>query len=141
MKTSISPISNFRTQVAPRVYVVHAPLRHDRATGRWVARVDLSPAEEFGALVHLLPPQSGGNDRVDLPALAAELAAGLGDLTADDYLLPVGHPALIAAAAAYAARRTGGLLRLLEWNRDPVGLDAGYYRPVELRLWDDREGR
>ena len=122
---------------APRVYVVHAPLRYDGRTASWVHKVDLSPAEEFGQLVHMLPPQSGSNVGIDMAQCVADLRASLEAFTAEDYLLPVGHPVLIGAATAIAARRTGGTVRLLEWNRDTVD---GYYRPVLLRLWE-AEGR
>jgi hypothetical protein len=39
------------------------------------------------------------------------------DFTEEDYIIAVGDPSLIAAAACIAARKTGGLLRILKWDR------------------------
>jgi hypothetical protein len=36
---------------------------------------------------------------------------------ADDLLVALGDPSLIAAAAVLAVRATGGLLRMLKWDR------------------------
>jgi hypothetical protein len=41
----------------------------------------------------------------------------MASFTKDDWLVAVGDPSLIAAAACIAARKTGGVLRLLKWDR------------------------
>ncbi len=40
------------------------------------------------------------------------------DFTAEDYLLPIGSPMLIAWAAALATQASGGKLKMLDWQRD-----------------------
>jgi hypothetical protein len=95
------------------VYVTHEPLRRDEDTGEMVRAVDLSPAEEWGELRFLLPP---GAPPLDPEAVLPQLRAGLAEFRVSDFLLPVGHPVLIAWAAALACRAAGGHLRLLQWR-------------------------
>jgi hypothetical protein len=44
-----------------------------------------------------------------------------------DYIVAVGDPSLIAAAACIAARATGGVVRMLKWERM-----SAQYIPVEI---------
>ena len=39
------------------------------------------------------------------------------EFTENDYIVAVGDPSLIAAASCIAVRKTGGLLRILKWDR------------------------
>lgn len=111
----------------PLVYVPHEPLRRDPETGEWGRAKDLTPALEYGELRFLLPAGRPPND----PALVVELLeAGLADFRPEDYLLPVGSPVVSAWAAAIAARRSGGTLRVLEWLTR-----SSAYRPHVARLW------
>lgn len=97
-----------------RVYVAKDPKRRNRATGEWERAIDLTPARKFGELVFLLPD---GSRPALSQRLVDELRHGLKDYSDNDYLLPVGDPALIALTAAIAARTNGGRLRLLCWDR------------------------
>jgi len=110
----------------PRVFVVNEPLKLDEATGNWVRYLNLRRATDHGELVYLLPGGPLADD--PRPSIAA-LTAGLADFTSEDFLLLVGDPRAIAWAAAIAADRTGGPLRLLQWKReqkryDPVVVDV-----------------
>ncbi len=56
--------------------------------------------------------------------------------TRDDYLVAIGDPSLIAIAAAIAVEKTGGLLRLLKWDRQ-----TNDYLVVEINVWTANERR
>lgn len=99
--------------MTPRVFVINQPLKFDRQAGHLV-KLDLSAAEVYGPLVHLLPAgdlQDGPQEIVDF------LRAGLADFTPLDMLLLVGDPRAIAWAAAIVADMVEGNLRLLRWQR------------------------
>lgn len=100
------------------VYIVQR-----QTVGRDRPLFNFSHAGTFGRLVFLL----GNDDSPGAPTRTAErLRLGLEDFRAEDYLVPVGSPALIAWAAAIAAQRTGGSLRLLLWDNG-----QRLYHPVE----------
>ncbi len=96
-----------------KVYVPQVP--STLVSGVWQPKYDLSAVEEFGELTVLLEP---GNTELSLAQAAADQ---IGDAMAfagrEDYLLPMGDPVLIAVAAAVFAENTGGLIRLLRWDR------------------------
>ena len=94
--------------LAPRVFIINEPLR---SGGTRV--LDLSPALEFGQMVHVLPPGQVVNDP---DSMTEALRAGLTSFQPMDYLLLVGNPAAIGCATALAAGRTGGVLNLLRWH-------------------------
>lgn len=104
-----------------RVFVVNEPAKRDGSR-----TMDLTPATEFGELVFLAP---AGDVPLDLRPSVEMLREGLASFTAEDYLLPVGHPMLIAAAGALAAQASGGRVRMLLWRG---GL--GRYVPVSADL-------
>ena len=62
-------------------------------------------------------------------AITTAIKEKMDHFSADDYLIGVGDPTLIAAAACIAVRKTGGLLRMLKWDRM-----AKDYLMVELRV-------
>jgi hypothetical protein len=76
--------------------------------------MNMRPAEKFGELLVLLPPNA---NRLHTAPLLASLKERMEDYNAEDWLVCVGDPSLIAAAACIAVRKTGGLLRLLKWDR------------------------
>jgi hypothetical protein len=76
--------------------------------------MNMQPAEKFGELVVLLPPNA---NRLHIVPLLEALKSGMVSFTKDDWLVAVGDPSLLSAAACIAARKTGGLLRLLKWDR------------------------
>lgn len=97
----------------PRVYVVQRPAYRSR--GEWVDKYDLSAAEEYGAMVYLLPP---GNVSRDLTETMARLDHRLSDFFHDlDYMLAAGDPVAISAAVLRAAYFSAGpYVRLLKWD-------------------------
>lgn len=98
----------------PRVYAPQVPSKYDAATKLWVPSINLEPAKQFGEVVTMLPPNA---NRLHISPLIVALKDQMKDYTAEDYIVAVGDPSLIAAAACLAVRKTGGLLRILKWDR------------------------
>ncbi len=98
----------------PRVFVPMVPSRFDRDLRTWVPSVDIHAAERHGEIVIMLPPDA--SKAGPAPCVAA-MREKMATMTAEDSLLAVGDPSLIAAAAALASRVTGGVLRVLKWDR------------------------
>jgi hypothetical protein len=109
-----------------KVYAPQQPSRFDTTLKMWVPTMNMTPAEKFGPLVVLLPPNA---NRLHTAPLLAALKDGMEGFTSEDYLVCVGDPSLIAAAACIASRKTGGLLRLLKWDRM-----SGDYIATELKI-------
>ena len=122
--TNASQTSRSAKPRRPRVYVVQRPAYRDRATGEWVDKFDLSAAEEFGALVYLLPP---GNVARNPDQTVARLDHRLNDyISGHDHLLAAGDPVAIAMAAVRAVFWARGPISMLKWDR----LDQRYYAYV-----------
>ena len=96
------------------VYAPQQPSRFDLSTKLWIPTMNMHPAEKFGKLKVMLPPDA---NRLHTAPLLAALKDAMDEFNATDYLVCVGDPTLIAAAACIAARKTGGKLRLLKWDR------------------------
>lgn len=77
--------------------------------------IDTGDALRYGELYVVV--DRGGEPAVAPRALVHELQYGLRDYGPDDYLLPTGSPAVIATAAVVAARRSGGRLNMLLWDK------------------------
>ena len=92
-----------------RVFAPQQPSRFDTSTRLWIPTMNMQPAAKYGELVVLLPPNA---NRLHTVPLLEALKAGMAD-----WLVAVGDPSLIAAAACIASRKTGGILRLLKWDR------------------------
>ena len=108
-----------------KVYAPQVPSRFDTGVGMWVPSVNMAPAEKYGELVVMLPPDA---NRLHTAPLVAAMKDQMRDFTAEDYVVAVGDPSLIAAAAVIATRKSGGLLRILKWDRM-----RAEYLPVEIQ--------
>jgi len=97
-----------------KVYAPQVPSKYDPATKLWVPTLNLDHAKSFGEVVVMLPPNA---NRLHINPLVTALRDQMKDFTEEDYIIAVGDPSLIAAAACIAARKTGGLLRVLKWDR------------------------
>lgn len=113
----------------PRVFVINEPTQR-ADNGASERKIDLTPAEEFGELVFLF---NGSKVPGDPRPVVDELWDRLSDYTPADFVLPVGHPVLIAWASAIAAAAAGGRLTLLHWDRA-----HRLYRPRQAVLWENR---
>lgn len=109
-----------------KVYVPQQPSRFDAATRLWIPTVNLDPAKVYGEVVVMLPPNA---NRLHTAPLIVALREQMAAYTTEDYIVAVGDPSLIAAAACIATGKTRGLLRMLKWDRM-----ASSYIPVEIQL-------
>jgi hypothetical protein len=98
----------------PKAYAPQVPAKYDPATKLWVPSINLEPAKQFGELVIMLPPNA---NRLHINPLVVALREQMKDFTREDAIIAVGDPSLIAAAACIAVSKTGGLLRILKWDR------------------------
>lgn len=110
----------------PRVFAPQIPSRLDRSIRVWVPTVDMKPAERFGELVVCLPPDAY---RIAPAPMVQAMKEQMADFTEDDYIVAIGNPTLIAAAACIAVRKTGGRLKILTWDRM-----TSDYTATELKL-------
>lgn len=107
-----------------RVFAPQVPSRYDAATRLWVPTMNMDPAKKHGEVVIMLPPNA---NRMHTAPLVAAMRDQMADYADSDALIAVGDPTLIAAAAMIAARKTGGRIRMLKWDRM-----AGDYITVEI---------
>lgn len=98
----------------PKVYAPQVPSKYDPASKLWVPSINVDHAKTFGEVVIMLPPNA---NRLHISPLVAALREQMKDFGPEDYIIAVGDPSLIAAAACIAVRKTGGLLRVLKWDR------------------------
>ena len=110
----------------PRVFVPQEPSRFDRDLQLRVNSVDLSPALSFGEIIVCLP---AGANFINSAPLVQALKEKLSDFNSNDYLMAAGDPTCIAVAAALAARKTGGHIKMLKWDRR-----VKQYQPIEINL-------
>jgi hypothetical protein len=87
-----------------KIYVIQETMKHN-----------LLPAQAFGELVFLLPP----NAQITFsPGPTVErLRRNLKHFSDEDFLLLIGDPAAMAIAAAMAAQYNNGKFRLLKWDK------------------------
>lgn len=97
---------------APRVFITNEPYKV--TDGVQQSRFNLTPAAKFGALEVLIP---AGASLISTVPTVRILRDKLRSFTDDDYLLPVGDPAIMLAAGAIAAEFNGGRIKLLRWDR------------------------
>ena len=97
-----------------------------KQNGVWTPEFDLTPAAEFGRIEILMPP--GHSFFSPVPVIRA-LKEKLKDFSEDDYILPIGDPSMMVAAAMIAGEKTRGRIKLLKWDKFqqtyiPIQLDT-----------------
>lgn len=105
-----------------KVYVPQEKAK--KVDGNWVPEFNLTPASEFGQIQVLMPP--GQSFFSPVPVIRS-LKDKLKDFSDEDYLLPIGDPSIMVAAAMIAGEKTGGRIKLLKWDRFQQA-----YIPVQL---------
>jgi hypothetical protein len=110
----------------PKVYVPQMPSRYDAATKLWVPSINIDPAKPYGEVVVMLPPNA---NRLHISPLIVALREQMRDYGPEDWVVAVGDPSLIAAAACIATKKTGGILRVLKWDRQ-----TSQYLAVETQI-------
>lgn len=99
----------------PNVFIVQEPMRRDRQSGQLVPIMDFRGVLEYGdPVVCLNSPKVAFTPGPMIRTLKDVLK----DFTDDDYLVAVGDPSAIAAAAAIAARNNLGRFNMLKWDKD-----------------------
>lgn len=105
-----------------KVYVTQEKAR--KINGEWVSEFDMTPALKYGEVVILMPP--GSSFFSPVPTIRA-LREKLDGFTEEDYILPVGDPAIMVAAAMIAGNKNTGRIKLLKWDRY-----EGQYVPLQI---------
>lgn len=95
-------------------FIPQQPSKYDRDTKLWIPIVDLEAVKQYGEPVVMIPPNAG---RGNTAPLIDVMKAKMKNYTVDDYIVALGDPSLIAAAACIAARATGGIIKMLKWDR------------------------
>lgn len=110
------------------VYAVQIPLYSD-PDGNIKPRFDLAPAEMFGRVQQLLAP---GPVLLEPEAAIRTLNTKLVDFDDSDYLLCLGDPVAIAAAAMVASAMNMGIVNLLVYDRQTRS-----YAPVCVDIYKE----
>jgi hypothetical protein len=108
----------------PKVYIPQVPSRYDQQTRLWIPTVNVDPARKFGELQIMLPVNA---NRLHTAPLIAAMKESMAEFNDQDWIVALGDPSLIAAAACIATRKTGGILKLLKWDRlasDYIAVEA-----------------
>jgi hypothetical protein len=114
----------------PRVFVVQEPLKMGPG-GVAVPRINYGTLQPFGYLKFLFT-WGEITDRTPLDDTTTYLwraRAQLADFRDTDYLVPMGHPGLIAIATLAAAEANDGRIKILDWSRE-----RSAYRVVQIDL-------
>lgn len=111
---------------SPRVFIPQLPSRYDTDLRQWVPTVNIEGAKKFGTIEIMFPPEA---TRLQIAPLVAAMKEKMVEFAEDDFLVAVGDPSVIAAAAVIASRNTGARWNLLKWDRS-----ARDYIAVEMRV-------
>lgn len=95
------------------VYVVQQHMRRNRQTGNLEPTFDVSPAEKFGEIVTLMPPQASPLE--DPETVLDQLREKLSDMRDGDHILLCGNPILIGLTAVAASEYVDEV-RFLQWS-------------------------
>lgn len=98
-----------------KVFVVQRPAYFCRERRGWVNKYDIGPALEYGELVYLLKP--GNIYRDKLASAIDAIRDGLEDYSTNDHILAIGDPVAISATVMIASSRTGGVVKMLKYDR------------------------
>ena len=112
------------------VYVVQEPLKMG-PMGIAVPRINYATLQPFGYLKFLFT-WGEINDRMemlDTSAYRERARDALASFSDADYLVPMGHPGLIALATLAAAEANNRHIKLLDWSRE-----AREYHVVQIDL-------
>jgi hypothetical protein len=113
----------------PNVYVVQEPLR--REGGIVVPRINYNTLTPYGEVRFLFQWGDFKDDDVleNTAPIIWRLRAALHSFGDDDFIVPLGNPAVIAMAVAVAAECNNGSVKILDWIRDETR-----YRVVTMDL-------
>lgn len=99
-----------------KVFVTQLPHKLDKDTNTYVPTVNLTPAAEHGEVQLLMPHRAPFHATGDLVKQMREKLKGY-DFEAGDAIIPLGDPAVMAAAAALLGAMFGKFT-VLKWDRN-----------------------
>lgn len=108
-----------------RVFITQEVMVRD-FNGELKHKFDLGKAAQFGEIKILI---SSSQNAVSIVPVMRQLLEQMKDFGEDDYLLPVGAPAVMAAASAVAAKYNDGRFKIIQWDRR-----MGAYVPIQIDL-------
>lgn len=108
-----------------KVFIPQQPSKWDGKLRMRVPTVELSAATAYGDLVPMFPPGLSPVMAVPIVAAAREQ---MRKMQPDDYIMPVGHPALIAIVCGLALNMHRRI-RLLVWHSDTRS-----YTPIDIQI-------
>lgn len=109
------------------VYAPQIPSRFDMLTNQWIPIFRMNTALEYGELIECVPGDA--DFTMPISRAIALMETSLKDFSERDYLLAIGEPTLIAAAAIICASHTEGRMKMLRWSRT-----ERRYNPVEFTV-------
>ena len=98
-----------------KVYIPHIPNRRDRETNIFVPTIDVTPANEYGELVTLLPPTASFHATGDLIDMLRPFARTY-NFEDGDCIVAVGDPSILAIVFGLVASMHSKF-NLLKWDR------------------------
>lgn len=112
-----------------KCYIIQEPMKRDPGSGVMVPVMDFRKVLEYGDPVVCLPT---GRVSLSPGPMIDNLREKLKDFTDDDYIVSVGDPTAIFAAAMVASDINNGRVKALKWDKDSrqyivVQIDI-YYR-------------
>jgi hypothetical protein len=115
------------------VYLVQEPLKRDPDV-TIVPKINYRTLKPYGDVRFLFQwDELKDDDTLNPHAMLERLRDLLCDFTDDDYIVPIGNPALIGMAVLIAAECNDGRVRMLDWIKA-----ERRYRIVDVDLgWDD----
>lgn len=100
----------------PKVYVTQVPHLRDRATQALVPVFNITPAQEHGELVTMMPPGAAFFNTAELVRQLAERLFPY-DYEAGDSVLLLGDTTIVAATVAVVSKRNHKFA-VLRWDRN-----------------------
>lgn len=110
------PLINLKDLEMKKVYVTQIPHRKDQDTGAFVPAFNISPAQEHGDIIVMMPPRASFYNTADL---VKQLDNHLReyDYEAGDSIISIGDPSIIAVAFAILGKKFGKFT-VLKWDRN-----------------------
>jgi hypothetical protein len=100
-----------------KVWVPQEPLKRDRITGEVVNKFNLADARQFGEIIFLVGWGEATRVMAPYPLFKFVYIQLMENYTDDDYILPVGNPAVEDIVISIIARKYGRY-RLLWWDKE-----------------------
>lgn len=110
----------------PKVFVSQIPNRRDHLTGTLTPSINITPAEEHGELVIMMPPQASFHATFDMIRQLRDHLQHY-NFEAGDSVVCTGDPSIIFAVG-WVLREFNQKARILKWDRN-----VGRYFPSEFK--------